>query len=83
MYEHLTNAITEEEFEQAVKDYLPNKKKRAIPTIQNEVVDVSDRVNPDTKHKFPSSSAWSRCEYCWGIRKYVEWKECPAHKKDK
>ena len=82
MYEHLTNAITEEEFEQAVKDYLPNKHKKAKPVIQNEVVDVSDRVNPDTKHKFPSSSAWSRCEYCWWIRKYVEWKECPAHKKD-
>ena len=30
MYEHLTNAITEEEFEQAVKDYLPNKKKKAF-----------------------------------------------------
>ena len=72
MYEHLTNAITEEEFEQAVKDYLPNKKKKATPIIQNEIVDVSDRVNPTNKHKFPSSSAWSRCIYCNSIRKYAE-----------
>lgn len=82
MYEHLTNAITEEEFEQAVKDYLPNKKKKATPIIQNEVVDVSGRVNPDAKHKFPSSSAWSRCIYCNSIRKYVEWKECPKYSKN-
>ena len=81
MYEYLSEAITKEEFEQAVKDYLPSKKKaKANPIIKNEIADVTNKVNPGKKHKFIGSSAWARCEYCRGIRKYVEKEDCPAYK---
>lgn len=83
VYEYLTGAITKEEFDKAVEERREARKKIYKNNPKTEVIDVSDRVNPSPSHKFQWASPWSRCEYCRGIKKYVENERCPAYDREK
>jgi len=82
-YEYFNNEITEEEFNEAVANYKVWKTKPYVSYNKDEIVDVSNRVNPTPSHKFLWASPRSRCEYCRGIKKYVEKESCPAYDKEK
>ena len=83
LYEYYANQITKEELDAAIENFKPWRKKKTKTPRQSEVVDVSDRVNPDTHHKRNWNSARSRCQYCRCIKKYCEKEECSAYKWDK
>lgn len=78
LYQFLSNEITEEEYNEAVNKFNPNIKKK--PQIKkSEVVDTTWRVNPERTCVFNGPGVWERCIYCNGIRKYMQWKECPKY----
>ena len=77
LYEYYSNQITEEEFNKALEEFKPTKKKAPVIVKKSEVVDTSWRVNPDKQCVFNGTSPWDRCIYCNSIRKYIQWKECP------
>lgn len=79
LYEYCSNQITEEQFNEAVKDFSPTRKKIYQSRKESEVVDTTWRVNPDRKCVFKWKSARDRCIYCNSIRKYMEGKECPKY----
>lgn len=80
LYEYYSKQITEEEFNKALEEFRPNKKQKTIVKKPSEVVDTTWRVNPENQCVFSGPWAWQRCIYCNGIRKYMQWKECPKHK---
>lgn len=79
MYEFLTEAITEEEFNKAVEEFKPVNKVKASPK-KNEVEWFKPTPNPDQHHYFPTVGARVRCKYCNWIRKYCEKEICPMYK---
>lgn len=80
-YEYFHWDISEEDFNKAIEEYKLPKKKTYKSFRESEIIDVSNRVNPTTKHEFMGTSPWSRCQFCRWIKKYVEKTECPAYKK--
>lgn len=80
LYEYFSNQITEEEFNEALEKFKPNKKREYKQVKKSEVVDTSWNVNPENKCVFKWNSPWDRCIYCNGIRKYMQWKECSKFK---
>ena len=79
-YEYFHWDISKEDFDKAIEEYKLPKKKPYKSFHESEIIDVSNRVNPSTKHEFMGTSPWSRCQFCWWIKKYVEKTECPAYK---
>lgn len=77
LYEYYSNQISEEEFNKALEDFKPIKKKPVKPIKKSEVVDTTWRVNPDKQCVFNWPGAWERCIYCNSIRKYIQGQECP------
>lgn len=81
LYEYYSNQITEEQFNEALEKFKPGKR-RAPVVKKSETEWFKPTPNPETAHKWNWSSPWSRCEYCWCIRKYCEKEECSSHKLD-
>ena len=76
-FEYLTGVISEEEFNQLKEQYIPKKQ----PSIKkkSEVEGFIQTVNPSKACVFRGNSPWDRCVHCNSIRKYIQWKECPAY----
>lgn len=75
MYEFLSETITQEEFNKAVAEYNPSKKK------VNQTTGFVQPVNPSKMCVYDFPGTWARCKYCGKISKYMQWKECPAYEK--
>lgn len=76
LYEYLTGQMEEEKFQEALQQFSP-KKKKPTPANKPDTIDTEWKVNPDSKHKFNSESAWARCIYCGWINRYIKNTECP------
>lgn len=77
-FEYLTWVITEEEFNQLKEQYIPKKQPTPVKK-KSEVEGFISSVNPSKACVFRGNSPWDRCIHCNSIRKYIQWKECPAY----
>ena len=78
LYEFISWAKTEEEFNTALEQYVFHKP--APRKSKNEVVDTTWRVNPERYCVFDGNSPRDRCIYCNSIRKYIKGQTCPKYK---
>ena len=77
LYEYLSGEIDDEKFNNALENFKPWVKLHTPkkPTIK----DFKPTPNPDKMCVFKNPWVWERCIHCNGVRKYMQWKECPKY----